>query len=340
MIWFDLDNSPHVPLFIPVFGELKSRAIPFEISARDFAQTLQLLKLWNIPHTPIGKHGGKNKIMKVLNLLQRAGELKKFARSRGFKLAVSHGSRTQLVAAKKLDIPSVLMLDYEYTESKIFNHYATWLLMPEFIPDKRLKNAGFNLDKLIRYNGFKEELYLHSFKPEKDFRKTIGAQEESILVVIRPPGMMGNYHNSRSEGLLVEAINHFASAANTDLLIVSRSQKDKDFINTTVKSKGNVRFLEKPVDGIQLVYVADYVLSGGGTMNREAALVGAKTYSIFTGKKPYLDEYLQSLGRLSFIETADDIKNIKVARDLDKNSYSFNKEIVKEVTDIILSKIK
>lgn len=339
MIWFDLDNSPHVPLFIPVFTELQKRSMPFEVTARDFAQTLQLLKMWNIFHTQIGEHGGKNKVMKVLNLIKRSGQLKKFARAKGFKLAVSHGSRTQLLAASKLKIKSLLMLDYEYTESKIFNHYASKLLMPKFIPDQRLKEAGFNPDKVIRYNGFKEELYLNSFVPDPDFRKSINSSNESVLVVIRPPGMLGNYHNSRSEQLLTEAMNFFALHNNTDILIVSRSPKDKDFIKSNIKGT-NIRFLEKTVDGLQLVNCADIVLSGGGTMNRESALLGTKTFSIFTGKKPYLDEYLQTLGRLSFIESGKDIEQIKVERDISKSSYSFNKEIVKEVTDIIQSLVQ
>ena len=107
MIWFDLDNSPHVPLFVPVFKELNSRGEKFEVSARDFAQTLGLLKLWNIPHAAIGTHGGKSKTGKVLNLLKRSRQLKKFAAGKNFRLAVSHGSRTQLVAAAGLKIPSL-----------------------------------------------------------------------------------------------------------------------------------------------------------------------------------------------------------------------------------------
>ena len=109
MIWFDLDNSPHVPLFAPVFKELTKRSISYDVTARDFAQTLDLLKMWNIPHTAIGSHGGKNKIKKVLNLLKRKGELKKYINTKyaGIakpKISVSHGSRTQLVASKALGI--------------------------------------------------------------------------------------------------------------------------------------------------------------------------------------------------------------------------------------------
>ena len=339
MIWFDLDNSPHVSLFIPVFNELKEKNVPFEITARDFAQTLELLEMHNIPNTQIGAHGGKSKIKKILNLFERSSELKKYAKNKDFRLAVSHGSRTQLLAANKLKIKSLLMMDYEYTESKIFNRYSSFLLIPKFIPDERLKSVGLNLNKVMRYNGFKEELYLGSFVPDKSFRNSINIRENSILIVIRPPGMLGNYHDEKSEGLLINAINYFTSFNDAVVLISSRSQKDKEFINSNIKKKNNLRFLEKAVNGLQLVNSADIVLSGGGTMNRESALLGTKTYSIFTARKPYLDEHLQSLGRLTFINSKEQIDKIEVVRDSNKKPYEFNKNIVKEVTGIILDKM-
>lgn len=343
MIWFDLDNSPHVPLFAPMFKELAKRSIPYDVTARDFAQTLDLLKMWDIPHTAIGSHGGKNKIKKVLNLLKRKGELKnyikiKYAGIPKPKISVSHGSRTQLVASKALGIHTLLMMDYEFTENRIFNRYADDILVPVFIPDARLGGNGIDLKKVIRYNGFKEELYLHSFKPDENFRKSINVDDACVLAVVRPPGMLGNYHDNRSEELLIHALKHLSSHDNCLVLITSRSQKDRDFINSKIKDQNNIRFLEKAVDGLELVNAADIVFSGGGTMNRESALLGTKTYDIFTGKSPYLDEYLEEMGRLKFITTNEEIKKINVERVKNKEPYPFNKNIVQEVTDLILEK--
>lgn len=340
MIWFDLDNSPHVPLFRPVFKVLDDKKITYKITARDFAQTLALLKLWNIGHTPVGGHGGKNKIKKVLNTYSRSSQLKKFAKEFKFSLAVSHGSRSQLVAARRLKIKSLLMMDYEYTETKIFNYFADHLLIPKFIPDERLASCGINLNKVIRYNGFKEELYLSSFVPDIQFRKSINVSDEKFLVVIRPPGMTGNYHNDKSEELLIKAIEHFASFDNTTCLIIARTTTDKNYVTSKVKLNENVRFLEKPVDGTQLVYTSDVFLSGGGTMNREAALLGTKTFSIFTGKKPYLDEYLSEKGRMSFIEDTAQIENITIEKTAKKEISHFNKNLAEEISDIIINLAK
>ena len=120
MIWFDLDNSPHVQLFKPIFLKLNERKIKYCVTARDFAQTKSLLKLHKIPHKLIGKHGGKSKIKKIINLIQRTIQLSKYIKNKNITLAVSHGSRTQVCSAAINNIPSIVMMDYEYTETRKF----------------------------------------------------------------------------------------------------------------------------------------------------------------------------------------------------------------------------
>jgi len=336
IFWFDLDNSPHVPLFKPVIRELHNREMKYIITSRKFAQTEELLKLWQIPHQLIGSHAGKNKINKVINLFTRSSQLKKKLSGQKNLLAVSHGSRTQIIAAWRLGIKSILMLDYEYTESKIFNYLSSSLLIPKYIPDHRLKSVGINLRKVIRYDGFKEELYLKDFIPAADFRDSIHISQDEILTVVRPPSMTTNYHDARSENLLIGAINYFSKEKNNIVLIVNRTDSEKRFILSKVASSPNIRFLEKAVDGLQLLFAADISISGGGTMNREAALLGTQAYSIFTGRRPYLDEYLQELGKLKFIESVNDLNKIPV-QSIHKTAPKFDNDLVNEITNIIVN---
>jgi len=341
-IWFDLDNLPHVSLFRPIFYELDKRNVKYIVTARDFNHTLEQLKYWNINHTAIGLHGGKNKFKKILNLFERSYQLKRYIKSfDNIGLAVSHGSRTQVVAAKWLGIKSLVMMDYEYTETKLFNYFSTYMLIPRFIPDSRLASVGLNLKKVVRYNGFKEQIYLNSFNPDKSFRKQINISDESILVVIRPPALASNYHDPKSEELLISGLNYFSNNENTICLILSRTSEDKDFILSQIATSNKIRFLEKQVDGLQLLYSADITVSGGGTMNRESALLGTESYSIFTGRRPYLDEYLEKQGKLTFINQPDDFYNIHVKRDLGKKFFknSIRSNLAKEIVDIIIKKM-
>src|SRR6185436_2739982 len=91
-IWIDLANSPHVPFFHALIPEFTARGHRVEITARDFAQTVELaINAGMMPHV-IGRHGGGTIRGKAGNLVGRAASLRKWARDRGFNLAVSHNS--------------------------------------------------------------------------------------------------------------------------------------------------------------------------------------------------------------------------------------------------------
>ncbi|MDD3641951.1 MAG: DUF354 domain-containing protein [Candidatus Krumholzibacteria bacterium] len=335
-IWIDLDNSPHVPLFRPIIDELGRRGAECVITARDFAQTTSLLEFWEIPFRQIGRHGGKRTSGKILNLFSRANELRRYIRDERVDLALSHGSRTQLVASKYLGIESIVMMDFEYTESRIFNFCADHIMVPVFIPDARLESAGINLRKVVRYPGFKEQLYLGGFSPEPGFRERLGIDDGKILVTIRPPAMEGNYHDSTSERILLEILGRLAGVENAYPLIVGRTRRDRQFLEENFE--GKISFLEKAVDGLQLIWASDIFISGGGSMNRESALLGVPTYSIFTGKKPYLDEYLAGQGRLTFIDSPEKIGLLEIAkREIPRAFSGGNAGLVEEVVDIVLS---
>ena len=335
-IWIDLDNSPHVPLFRPIIKELNGRDVETIITARDYAQTKKLLQLWDLPHRLIGKHGGRNKAKKILNLLVRSNQLRSYIKDKSIDLALSHGSRTQLVAARLLGIPSVLMLDYEYTETIIFNYLSNYLLIPEYIPDSRLESARIKRGKVLRYPGFKEQLYLDDFTPDPGFRGELAIDAEKILVTIRPPAMEGNYHDPLSDMILLGILERATANERVHPLIVSRTRKDREFLQEHFG--GRIHFLENAVDGLQLIWNSDVFISGGGSMNRESALLGVPTYSIFTGRKPYLDEYLNKKGRLTFIDTVQKIDLLELPkREITGTFENRNEGLVEKVVDIILS---
>lgn len=336
MIWFDLDNSPHVTFFRLIFKELDNRGIKYLVTARNFAQTKELLELNKINFTLIGDHAGKSKLKKIINLFSRGNQLKNFIKNYQIKLAVSHGSRTQLIASKFLGINSLAIFDYEYTEMKIFDLFSTNLLCPNIIPLERLKKAGFNKKKILRYNGLKEELYISEFKPDLLFRRKLGFSDDDILVIIRPPSFSANYHDRKSENLLIKLIEHFIKNENVKILISNRTELEKKYLKERTKDLNNIHFLDRVYDGLQLLYAADYTVSGGGTMNRESAILGTTTYSIFSGKRPYIDEYLEEIGRMKFINDFDDINQIVVSKQEKQPILLSNNNLFTEITDLIV----
>src|SRR3954454_23834185 len=96
----------------PVIEVLRARGVDVQVTARDFAQTLALCERFGIEHTAIGHHRGRRLGAKAVGLFDRSFALARWARGRGFDLALGHGSNDVTVAAKLLRIPCSTMFEY------------------------------------------------------------------------------------------------------------------------------------------------------------------------------------------------------------------------------------
>src|SRR5213076_3638599 len=169
-IWIDLANSPHVPFFRALIPEFVERGHQVEITARDFAQAVELAtKAGMMPHV-IGRHGGGTFRGKAGNLIGRSAALRKWARDRGFDLAVSHNSYAQISAAAALGIKTVTLMDYEHQPA---NHLAFRLasrvIVPRPFPEAALTRFGVTTAKVKKYDGIKEDVYLANFAADANF---------------------------------------------------------------------------------------------------------------------------------------------------------------------------
>ncbi len=320
-LWIDLDNSPHVPLFAPLIRHLRSE-MGWEVfvTARDFAQTLDLVQQLGVDAHPVGVHAGKSKIRKIANLPVRAAQLIRAVRGFHPDIALSHGSRTQALASRLLGVPQVVMFDYEWTELRILSSLATYLVCPQPLTRERLAEVGVPLKKVSWYNGFKEELYLHEFQPDPGFRASIGVEADARLITIRPPGIIGNYHDPRSEAICAEIMRRAADDPENHLVILPKTRLEQEFVREVLPEQPRARIMipDKALPGLQLLHASDLAISGGGTMNRESALLGVRTYSIFTGRRALIDEELERRGLLQFVSRPEEIDaiDLKGRRDM------------------------
>jgi predicted glycosyltransferase len=331
-IWIDLDNSPHVPLFAPVIRHYRNKGVEVILTARDHSQTIELLELHGFrgTYTVVGSHYGKSKINKTRGLVVRAMQLVSHIKKqkKPIAVAVSHGSRSMVLAAKWLKIPVVTMYDYEFTETGIFNRFSDVVLVPDGISDDVLNEINLPALKRRKYPGIKEELYVKDFQPVPDFRsqflKRHDADESVILAVLRPPATTANYHSEKSE-VLFDDILHFLLNAHVFTMIVPRTAEQgarlRNSIENVADPAGRFAILDEAIDGLQLAFASDLLISGGGTMNREAALLGVPVYSIFAGRQGALDRQMEAEGLITFIRDARDLSKIRLEhRDRQKPS--------------------
>ena len=307
-VWIDLDNTPHVPFFAPIIEELEAKGYKVVLTARDCFQVCGLADLFRLPYTRIGKHYGKHKILKALGTIFRGLQLLPIARREKPDLAVSHGSRSQQVTAALAGIPFMVIFDYEFVKH-LPGLAPTWVMVPEMIPASALHNRT---RAVLRYPGIKEEVYVPRFKPDERIKRELGLKSEAVVVTVRPPANEAHYHNPESEALFAAVMEALGSRPDTQVILLPRNERQADAIRKEwpeLFRTGKVSVPARAVDGLSLIWYSDLVISGGGTMNREAAALGVPVYSIFRGKIGAIDNYLAQQGRMVLLESVEDVKN-------------------------------
>jgi uncharacterized protein len=289
--------SAHVLVFRPLIRLLRERGDDVEITARDYAQTLQLLELHGLDAEVVGRHGGRSRIGKARSLASRLHGLKKWARPRGFDLALAHGSHELTLTARRLGIPSATTHDYEFAtlQHQLGMRAATKVVVPDAIPLDRLAKLGVKPPKLLRYPGLKEEYYLSDFEPDGDVLERLQVDRNRILVVLRPPPDVSLYHR-HSNPLFPQTLDYLGAHDDVQAVVLPRTEEQRDFVRTL--DLPSVIVPGAAVDAQSLIALADVVVSAGGTMNREAAALGIPVYTTYGGRLGGVDEELIREGRL------------------------------------------
>ena len=341
-IWIDLENSPHVLFFKPIIRRLRERGYQVEITARDFAQTLALLDNERMDYTAIGGLYGKNVVSKVAGTLMRGWRLARLFWRKDSRPAVSagHCSRGHLIAAALLRIPALTSYDYEFVDTSLPNRLATRVYLPGVVGDEDVSAAGINTRNLFRYDGLKEELYIRDFQPQPDFRATLGFDNDRVLAVFRPPSTTSHYHNQHAERLMEALLKRFVAHPEVALVLLPRYPEQKEEMRRYfAEHQREVMIPETALDGLNLIWHADLVVSGGGTMIREAAVLGVPAYTIFQGRRGAVDRHLSHIGRLNFLDSVEDVSAIsftaktKNKHEVDKNHLA--EFFVQEIIDMI-----
>ena len=314
-IWIDLANSPHVPFFHALIPEFAAQGHQVEITARNFAQTVDLAtKAGMTPHV-VGGHGGGTFRGKAGNLVGRAASLRKWARDRGFDLAVSHNSYAQIAAAATLGIKTVTLMDYEHQPA---NHLAFRLasrvIVPRSFPASELRKYGASMRKVDRYDGNKEDVYLADFTPDPSFAGTLrelGIAGDDILIVARPPAREALYHRFENE-LFDQLISNLSSRDRVKIILLPRS--DAQRASFEEHNLPNLIMPTEVLDGANLIASADLIISAGGTMNREAAALGVPAISVYAGQWAAIDEALVQEGRLRRISSREEVEGLSLVK--------------------------
>jgi uncharacterized protein len=333
-VWIDLTNSPHVLVMRPVIELLRADGHEVRVTARDFAQTLQLLDRFEIEHTAIGHHRGERLADKAVGLASRSTALVRWARgqsanrlpgapspvgpnsahpsaarraARHFDIALGHGSNDISVAARLLRIPCSTTFDYEWAavQHHVNCRLAQAVVVPDAIPPERLDRYGAK-GKIHAYVGLKEEYYLADFEPDQAVLAELAIDRDRPLVVVRTPPEVSLYHRFENDlfaGVLAR-LREAAREQGVQSVVLPRTAGQR----AQLRGVEGFTVPEQAIDAQSLIAFADLVISAGGTMNREAVALGTPVYTTFEGRLGALDERLigeRRLRKLGGVEQLD-----------------------------------
>ena len=333
-LWIDLANSPHVPFFKALTKRFVSQGHEIEITAREFAETVPLARAAGFAPEVVGAHGGRAVSKKAGSIGSRAWALVRWARKRKFDLAISHNSYSQILAARALGLKTVTMMDYEHQPA---NHlafrFASRIIVPASFPAQRLRRYGARVEKVRRYHGTKEDVYLADFQPDPSFGVRlceVGVNADNVLVLVRPPAHDALYHRFQNT-LFDEALTMLQSRTDVQMILLPRNEAQRG----AYSGKERVIVPATPLDGANLIVASDLVISAGGTINREAAALGVPAASIYAGRWAAVDEGLVKEGRLQRIATVADLQSLSVRKKQGTNPRR-SVEVLDEVVRLII----
>jgi len=255
-----------VPFFKPIIQELERRGYSIVLTARDAFQVCELAERSGLKYAKIGRHYGKNKLAKGAGLFFRAAQLLPLIQREKPIVGISHGSRSQIILGNLLRIPTVLLEDYEFAQFPPPMR-PTWKIAPDAISDAALQcDSG----RIRKYSGIKEDVYVPAFKPDPAFLQQLGLSGGEILVTVRPPATEAHYHCQESEVLFEETMKSLHGQTNARVVLLPRNQKQAAWIKDRWPewfADARVIIPRGPLDGLDLLWHSDLVVSGGGTMN-------------------------------------------------------------------------
>ncbi|MDZ7721984.1 MAG: DUF354 domain-containing protein [candidate division KSB1 bacterium] len=299
IIWFDITNVPHVNFLKPLYKLLKDRH-DILFTVRDFAESIGLFKSQIAePFIKVGEHKGQNRIRKVFGVFERTYQLFNFVRE--FDIKISVGGDSSSLYAKLRRKPSITFDDNEKAPNWRYSHFSDFAFWPEAIPIEDILRQGFRRHKLYQYHGYKEDIYVADYIPDPSFLKQLPFDN---YVVVRPENIQANYVNG-NRSLVPNLLQGLANSG-INILFLPRYKHDIDYAS----GFKNVCLPDKALNGLDVCYYSDAVLTGAGTLAREAACLGVPSFSFYAGKELLtVDKKMIHDGQMFFSRDADELVN-------------------------------
>jgi predicted glycosyltransferase len=311
-VWVDIDNPPQTRYLLPLARRFEEAGHDVTLTAREYGDTLAILDSEGAVFEAIGSSFGRGLPRKLVGLAARARHLSDFVRRQPERPSlVLTGSRSATLAARRLGIPSFVIVDYEFVDLSVFWVSGTNIIFPNVIDASRFRHR-IPAGRLMPFDGLKEDISFADVDfgsvPGHDFGETNGGPR----VLFRPPAEESHYYRRESGDIALELLRYLAGKG-AKVVFSPRFDWQIRYLESVPDWPEDPVVLERPIPFVSLLKGVDAVVSAGGTMLREAAYLGVPAYSIFRSRIGAVDRHLASLGRLCMLSSASDFPRIDLS---------------------------
>lgn len=305
-IWIDLTNSPHVNFFAGMIKELRHNH-EILLTCRPLANTIDLLEFHDFSFHVVGKHYGQNLTKKVSGFPVRIWQLWQFLKDKRIDVAISHSSFYSPLVSRLLGVRCLYLNDNEHAAgNRISFAFAHHIMIPEFLDIKKVKKQGAKTNKTTQYPGVKEGVYLWNYQPGDGRNNPVSTASGKDVIFIRPEPWTAQYYKGKKnfiDDILINLRNQFT------LVLLPRGRVQEEYYRH--KKFAGIIVSKESIGLSDIMENCALFIGAGGTMTREAAVLGVPTISIYQDQLLYVDRFLIDSGAMIHKKnlTATDVLN-------------------------------
>jgi predicted glycosyltransferase len=337
-VWVDFDNPPQTRYLLPLARRFEAAGHELTITARAYGDTLALLESDGVAFEAIGSSFGKGLPRKLIGLGARARQLNEFVRRQPERPSlVLTGSRSATLAARRLGIPSFVIVDYEYVDLVVFWASGTNIVFPSVIDAAHFRRRGIAAKRLIPFDGLKEDLSFADVDFGSVAGHDFGEANGAPRVLFRPPAEESHYYTRESGDLALELLRYLADKG-AKVVFSPRFEWQVRYLESVPHWPEDPVVLEHPIPFVSLLKGVDAVVSAGGTMLREAAYLGVPAYSIFRSRLGAVDRQLAAAGRLCMLSSSADFSRVELRPRGSLKPLRGDSRVADEVSSVIIAR--
>ncbi len=284
-IWLDAVTPKQARLMASISNYLEERGFETIITCKGYRETVWVLESLGVKYIRVGRYG-RDLVSKLVSYAERVKELAPLISKYQPDFLISFSSPEATRVAFGLGIRVINLNDTPHAVHVAkLTFPLTWrLVFSKAIPRELMLRLGASEDSLVPYDGVDELAWL------KDVKVTENRFDE-FTVFVRMEESKASYLLHIKESPNIKVIRELIREG-FKVLVMPRYESQVEMLS----NMGGVEILS-PGDTISLFQRVHVVVTGGGTMAREAALLGTPAISTFPLDVPlHVNDYLKGKG--------------------------------------------